>query len=76
MHYHLVFIAYQTKLNLQICDYAPDENFYTHLNPRRKAVNFSAVTYFVLKTKHISFSLGQLVEINSIQYIIVVRLLL
>ena len=36
----------------------------------------SAVTYFVLKTKHISFSLGQLVEINSIQYIIVVRLLL
>ena len=36
----------------------------------------STVTYFVLKTKHISFSLGQLVEINSIQYIIVVRLLL
>ena len=36
----------------------------------------SAVTYFVLETKHISLSLSQLVEINSIQYIVVVRLFL
>ena len=40
VHYHVVYIAYQTELNLQICDYAPDENFYTHFCPRPKAAIF------------------------------------
>ena len=50
---HVVYIAYYTEFNLQICDYAqkrricrgnskdvPDENFCGHFCPRRKAANF------------------------------------
>ena len=53
VHYYMVYIAYFTELNLQICDYAQkrcicrenckyafDENFYGHFCPRRKAANF------------------------------------
>ena len=53
VHYYIVYIAYFTKLNLQICDYAQkrricrekrkyvlDENFQGHFCLRRKAANF------------------------------------
>ena len=53
MHYYMVYIAYFTELNLQICDYAQkrricrencnfafDENFHGHFCPRRKAAKF------------------------------------
>ena len=46
----MVYIAYNTELNLQICNYAqkrricrknrkypPDENFFGHFSPRQKA---------------------------------------
>ena len=49
----MVYIAFYTELNLQICSYAqkrcicsekgkyaPDENFYGHVCPRLKAANF------------------------------------
>ena len=49
----MVYIAYYTELNLQICNYAQkrricrenskyvlDKNFYGHFCARRKAVNF------------------------------------
>ena len=53
VHYYMVYIAYFTELNLQICDfaqkrricrenckYALDENFHGHFCPRRKAAKF------------------------------------
>ena len=53
VHYYIVYIAYFTKLKLQICDYsqkgdicrenckyALDENFHGHFWPRRKAAKF------------------------------------
>ena len=53
VHYYMVYIAYFTELNLQICDYAQkrricrenckyvlDENFHGHFCPRRKAAKF------------------------------------
>ena len=53
VHYHMVYNAYFTELNLQICDYAQkrricrenckyvmDENFHGHFCPRRKAAKF------------------------------------
>ena len=53
VHYYMVYIAYCTVLNLQICinslkrricgensKYAFDENVYGHFCPRRKAANF------------------------------------
>ena len=53
MHYYMLYIAYFTALNLQICDYAQkrricrknckyvlDENFHGHFCPRRKAAKF------------------------------------
>ena len=53
VHYYMVYIAYFTELNLQICDYAQkrricrknckyalDENFHDHFCPRRKAAKF------------------------------------
>ena len=53
VHYYMVYIAYYTVLNLQICNYAQirricrengkyalDESFYDHFCPRRKAANF------------------------------------
>ena len=53
VHYNMVYIAYYTELNLQICNsaqkqricrenskYASDENLYGHFLPRRKAANF------------------------------------
>ena len=52
-HYFMVYIAYYTELNWQICNSAqkrgicyknsknaPDENFCGHFSPRRKAANF------------------------------------
>ena len=51
--HYMVYIAYFTELNLQICDYvqkrricrenckyALDENFHDHFCPRRKAAKF------------------------------------
>ena len=53
VHYYMVFIAYYTELNLQICNYAQkrricrgnskyalDDFFCEHFCPRRKAANF------------------------------------
>ena len=53
VHYYMVYIAYFTELDLQICDYAQkrricrenckyalDENFHGHFCPRRKAAKF------------------------------------
>ena len=53
VHYYMVYIAYFTELNLQICDYAQkrricrknckyafDENFHGHFCPQRKAAKF------------------------------------
>ena len=53
VHYYMVYIAYFTELNLQICDYAQkrricrenckfvfDENFHGHFCPPRKAAKF------------------------------------
>ena len=53
VHYYMVYIAYFTELNLQICDYAQqrriccknckyalDEHFHGHFCPRRKAAKF------------------------------------
>ena len=53
VHYYMVYVAYQTKLNLQICNYlhkgricrkntkyALDDKFYGHFCSRRKAANF------------------------------------
>ena len=53
VHYNMVYIAYFTDLNLQICDYAQkqrncrknckyafDENLHGHFCPRRKAANY------------------------------------
>ena len=53
VHYYIVYIAYFTEFNLQICDYAQkrricrenrkcafDENFHGHFCPRRKAAKF------------------------------------
>ena len=53
VHYYMVYIAYFTELNLQICyyaqkrrtyqensKYARDEIFCGHFCPRRKAANF------------------------------------
>ena len=53
VHYYIVYIAYFTELNLQICDYAQkqricrencqyafDEKFHGHFCPRRNAANF------------------------------------
>ena len=53
VHYYMVYIAYFTELNLQICDYAQkqricrknckyalNENFHGHFCPRRKAAKF------------------------------------
>ena len=53
VHYYMVYIAYFTELDLQICDYAQkqricrencnyalDENFHDHFCPRRKAAKF------------------------------------
>ena len=53
VHYSMVYIAYFTELNLQICDYAQkwricrenckyalDENFHGHFCPRREAAKF------------------------------------
>ena len=53
VHYNMVYIAYYTELNWQICNSAqrrgicyknsknaPDENFCGHFSPRRKAANF------------------------------------
>ena len=53
VHYYMVYIAYFTELNLQICEYAQkrricrrnckyaiDENFHGHFCPRRKAAKF------------------------------------
>ena len=52
VHYYMVYIAYFTELNLQICDfalkrrichickYALDENFHGHFCARRKAAKF------------------------------------
>ena len=53
VHYYMVYIAYFTELNLQICEYAQKRricrknskyalpnNFYGHFCPRRKAANF------------------------------------
>ena len=53
VHYYVVYIAYFTELNLQICYYAEkqricrknckyalDENFHDHFCPRRKAAKF------------------------------------
>ena len=53
VHYYMVYIAYFTELNLQICDcaqkaricgenctYVPYENFPGHFCPRRKAAKF------------------------------------
>ena len=53
VNYYMVYIAYYTELNLQICiytqkqpicressKYALDKKFYGHFCPRRKAANF------------------------------------
>ena len=53
VHYFMVYIAYFTELNLQICDYAQkqricrenykyafDENFYGHFSPWQKGAKF------------------------------------
>ena len=53
VHYYMVYIAYFTELNLQICNYAQkqricrenckyalDESFLGHICPRRKAAKF------------------------------------
>ena len=53
VHYYMIYIAYYTELNLQICNYAqkrcifsenskyaPDENIYSYFCLRRKAANF------------------------------------
>ena len=53
VHYYMVYIAYFTELNLQICDYTQkrriccencqyvlDENLHGHFCPRRKAAKF------------------------------------
>ena len=53
VHYYLIYIAYFTEFNLQICDYAQkrricrknckyaiDENFHGHFCPWRKAAKF------------------------------------
>ena len=45
VHYYIVYIAYYTELNLQICNYAfvakiVSKNFFGHFCPCRKAANF------------------------------------
>ena len=66
VHYYMVYIAYFTELNLQICDYvqkqrihrknskyALDENFHGHFFLWRKAANFChpvSVSHFWFST--------------------------
>ena len=40
VHYYMVYIAYYTVLNLQICINVLDKNPYGHFGPRQKAANF------------------------------------
>ena len=68
MHYDMVYIAYFTELNLQICDYAQkrricrenskyafDENFHGYFCLRRMAANFCHPEGWV---KHVLEMLG------------------
>ena len=71
VHYYMVYIAYFTELDLQICNYAQkqriccenckyglDENFHGHFCPQQKAANFCHPVFIQLLESPIFLSGG------------------